>query len=276
MKKNSFLAFFWVIGIALFFSQAIALSDEASDMMDAALAQQAAVQQKKIEGESLTAAKNKSAVETPDVSSEKEKKSNLSIDHGKEVSGKVASEESASSAPTTEDPQLVIADFDSGDKPNNLGGDFGAWDKDPNDDSQGCAMSFISDDPQGNPDGFALRLDYDVDSPTPAYNGLYVKLENTNATSFDVLSFYVHGASNRFTKQFKVELKTADHRSSFYIVSGITEKWQEIQIPLKWFKGIKKEALLSELIFVFDDVNSSPKKGTLIFDQINLKRTKRL
>jgi len=37
---------------------------------------------------------------------------------------------------------LVVADFDTGDKPNNLGGDFGAWDKDPNDESQGCQLSF--------------------------------------------------------------------------------------------------------------------------------------
>ncbi|RKY37641.1 MAG: hypothetical protein DRP73_01430, partial [Candidatus Omnitrophota bacterium] len=37
---------------------------------------------------------------------------------------------------------LVVADFDSGVKPNNVGGDFGAWDKDPMDFSQTCIESF--------------------------------------------------------------------------------------------------------------------------------------
>ena len=38
--------------------------------------------------------------------------------------------------------ELVILDFDTGDKPNNIGGDFGAWDKDPNDETQWCEISF--------------------------------------------------------------------------------------------------------------------------------------
>jgi hypothetical protein len=61
--------------------------------------------------------------------------------------------------------ELVIADFDTGDKPNNIGGDFGGWDKDPNDESQGTQMSFDTDDSQGDASGYAIRLDYDVDSP---------------------------------------------------------------------------------------------------------------
>ncbi|MDD4879251.1 MAG: hypothetical protein PHR22_02205, partial [Candidatus Omnitrophica bacterium] len=37
---------------------------------------------------------------------------------------------------------LVTADFDSGDKPNNIGGDFGAWNKDEADMTQGCKSEF--------------------------------------------------------------------------------------------------------------------------------------
>ena len=36
----------------------------------------------------------------------------------------------------------MVADFNSGTKPNNIGGDFGAWIKDPNDPMQGCVESF--------------------------------------------------------------------------------------------------------------------------------------
>ena len=46
--------------------------------------------------------------------------------------------------------ELLVADFDSGDKPNNLGGDFGSWNKDPKDDTQGAYMTFVSDDALGN------------------------------------------------------------------------------------------------------------------------------
>ena len=45
--------------------------------------------------------------------------------------------------------EIMLADFDTGDKPNNVGGDFGAWDKDPNDDTQGCQLSFDQDDAKG-------------------------------------------------------------------------------------------------------------------------------
>ena len=169
-------------------------------------------------------------------------------------------------------PELVIADFNSGDKPNNLGGDFGGWDKDPNDDTQGCKATLVSDDASGDMEGFALRLDYDVDSPSPAYNGFWMKLENVNATPYDTLSFYVRGASKRFTKRMKVEFKTPDKRSASFFISGISADWQKIEIPLKRFKGIKNWGSVTELILVFDDVNTAPKKGTLLVDQITLER----
>src|SRR3990167_1620173 len=60
--------------------------------------------------------------------------------------------------------ELVVADFDTGDKPNNVGGDFGSWDKDPNDTTQGCKMTFEQADALGDAAGYSIRLDYDVDT----------------------------------------------------------------------------------------------------------------
>lgn len=209
--------------------------------------------------------------ETPQATDESSDEENLDEDEkGDVASSKQAQYDAAASA-----GELVMADFNSGDKPNNLGGDFGGWDKDPNDDTQTCRMSFASDDYSGDMEGFALRLDYDVDSPSPAYNGFWMKLENVNAVPYDTLSFYVRGASHRFTKRVKVEFKTPDNRSSAFYVSGITEQWQKIQIPFKRFKGIKNWSALGELIIVFDDVNTAPKKGTLLFDQITLERVEK-
>ncbi len=55
-------------------------------------------------------------------------------------------------------PPVLIADFNSGEKPNNLGGDFGAWDRDPNDYTQTATESFISDIKCGTKKGFHYRF----------------------------------------------------------------------------------------------------------------------
>lgn len=169
--------------------------------------------------------------------------------------------------------ELVIADFDTGDKPNNIGGDFGGWDKDPNDESQGCQMSFDTDDSQGDASGYAIRLDYDVDSPNPAYNGFWMKLNGEDATPYNTLNFYVKGdAKAGFTKRFKIELKDMTNKPSAYIVSGVTDQWQKISIPFEKFRRIENWNSLNELVFVFDDINSSPKTGSILIDQITFSK----
>ena len=79
-------------------------------------------------------------------------------------------------APKVEAPipakEVVIADFDSGDKPNNLGGNFGAWNKDPSDPTQWCKESFDNANKHGDK-GFSMKLDYSVQSPNP---GLFLFL----------------------------------------------------------------------------------------------------
>lgn len=169
--------------------------------------------------------------------------------------------------------ELVIADFDTGDKPNNIGGDFGAWDKDPNDDTQGTQLSFEPDDARGDQAGYAVRLDYDVDSPNPAYNGFWMKLNGEDATKYNTLNFYIKGSAEAgFTKRVKLELKDMTNKPSPYIVSGITDKWQKVSIPFDKFRRITDWAHLNEVVFVFDDVNSSPKTGTVYIDHITVSK----
>lgn len=246
-------------------------ADDVSDEMDAALAETATQAEKLPVSDApesmkardvLTKEERQASTPSPSETQEDYLKGELN-----EAPSKSAVLESAA-----EKGELMLADFDTGDKPNNLGGDFGGFSKDPNDDTQDCRATFASDDALGNMEGFALRLDYDVDSPSPAYNGFWMKLENLNALSYDTLSFYVRGASKRFTKRLKVELKTPDHRSSYFFIAGINDQWQKFQIPLKRFKGIKDWSILGELVLVFDDVNTAPKKGTLLVDQITLER----
>ena len=164
---------------------------------------------------------------------------------------------------------LVIADFDTGDKPNNLGGDFGSWDKDPNDETQGCHMSFESDDAKGDKTGYSLRFDYDVDSPNPAYNGFWMKLNNLDATPYNTLNFYMKGdAAKGFTKKVKIELKDTTG-SSPYILNGVTDQWQKFSIPFEKFRKLTNWKQMTEFVVVFDDINSSPKAGSIYLDDVS-------
>ncbi len=181
-----------------------------------------------------------------------------------------AAEEAATPKPAAGGgSQLVIADFDSGDKPNNIGGDFGSWDKDPNDETQFSQMAFEGDDAKGNASGYSIRLDYDVDSPNPAYNGFWMKLNGEDATPYNTVSFYVRGDKEKgFTKRLKIELKDMSNQPSPYIVTGITDQWQKISIPFEKFRKVKDWTAMNEFVVVFDDINSNPKSGTIFIDQI--------
>lgn len=169
--------------------------------------------------------------------------------------------------------ELVVADFDTGDKPNNLGGDFGSWDKDPNDETQAMQMSFESDDALGDKLGYSIRLDYDVDSPNPAYNGFWMKLNNLDATAYDTVNFYVKGSAEAgFTKRLKIELKDSTMKPSPFIIAGLSDQWQKFSIPFEKFRRVKSWDGLTEFVVVFDDINSNPKTGTIFLDQVTFSK----
>lgn len=169
--------------------------------------------------------------------------------------------------------ELVIADFNTGDKPNNIEGDFGAWNKDPDDNTQKAEMKFESDDALGDTVGYSIRLDYDVDSPNPAYNGFWMKLKGVDATPYNSLTFYVKGdAKAGFTKRLKIELKDKSNKPSAYLVGNITDKWQKVSIPFDRFRRIQDWTSLNEFVVVFDDMNSNPKTGAIYIDQIALSK----
>lgn len=169
--------------------------------------------------------------------------------------------------------ELVIADFNTGDKPNNIGGDFGSWDKDPEDDTQGTHIAFEPEDALGDPSGYALRLEYDVDSPNPAYNGFWMKLVGEDLSNYNTLNFFIKGdAKSGFTKRIKLELKDQSNKPSPYIISGITDEWQQFSIPFEKFKRVSDWTSMNEFVVVFDDINSRPKAGTIYVDNISVTK----
>jgi len=161
---------------------------------------------------------------------------------------------------------LLLANFDSGEKINALTGPFGAWEKDPNDASQKCTMSFVKPGYDGK--GSAIKLVFSVDSPNPAYNGLWMKLQDKDISAYKKLVFWVKGEpSDTPPNNFKMELKNAKEVGHFY-VTGITGEWTKIEIPLDKFDGLTSLQKMTELTVVFEDSNTVPKKGSLYFDEI--------
>jgi hypothetical protein len=161
---------------------------------------------------------------------------------------------------------LLVADFNTGTKPNVIGGDFGAWDKDPQDPTQSCTIAFDDKHAFGGV-GYALRVDYDVDSPNPAYNGIWMSLEGQDASVYKTLSFYIKGdASRGFTNQVKVELKSEKEVGS-YLLKGVSSRWTKVSIPLKAF-NLTDMSKMKEFVLVFDDQNSTTKAGSILIDEI--------
>ncbi|OGW94854.1 MAG: hypothetical protein A3I73_04465 [Omnitrophica bacterium RIFCSPLOWO2_02_FULL_45_16] len=175
-------------------------------------------------------------------------------------------------APSLGAEELVIADFDSGEKPNNLDGNFGAWNKDPQDAAQWCKESFDNAVRHGEK-GFAMRLDYSVESPNPAYNGFWMMLPNFDASKYDNLAFLVKGDSKEgYTTVFKVELKNASKQIGRFYVSNVSDQWQQVLIPLSEFKGLLDRSSLTELVIVFEDRIASNKRGVIYVDDFKFTK----
>jgi len=167
--------------------------------------------------------------------------------------------------------EFVLADFDSGTKPNNVDGDFGAWDKDPNDDAQSCELDFTEDDALGDQWGGSIKLIYDVDSPKTAYNGLWMHLSGTDASDYTTLNMYVRGDKEAgYPKSLKIEVKDGRRNKGSFVIKGITDKWKKFVIPFNRFRGVKSWSNISEFVVVFEGAETKPRQGIVYIDHIYL------
>jgi len=165
----------------------------------------------------------------------------------------------------------LVADFDSAQPQNNLGGEIEIWLKeDGSDTTQSAQMSFVKDDALGNPEGHALRVDYDVNSSNPAYNGVRTRLNHFDASGYKYLNFYVKGDGQKgFPSKIKIELIGPDKRPSPHIFEEITDEWQLASIALEEFMLIQDWTALEKFVVVFADIVSEPKEGAIYIDHIH-------
>lgn len=167
---------------------------------------------------------------------------------------------------------LVIADFDSWDEINNIGGMFSSWCKDPTDDTQNCRVE-ITDQERVGDNGNGIRLVYDVDSPKNAFNGMWMMLENTDWTPYNYLVISIRGDKEAgYTQRFKIEIKNKKGEIGRYVVLGITDQWKQFAVPLTSFRGLTKFNQMKEMTLVFDDMRCNPKVGAVYIDNIYLSK----
>jgi hypothetical protein len=167
---------------------------------------------------------------------------------------------------------LWIHRFDTGEKPNELNGDFGTWDKDPYDMTQACVMQFSTFEKYGTY-GKSLRLTYDVDSPRIAYNGFWSNLKGIDARPYYQLVLFVKGdQSIGFTTRFNVELKNNHKEIGRAIVKSVTNEWQKFVIPLDNFVGISDWTSMREFVIVFDDQTVDKKAGAIFIDNVYFEK----
>lgn len=165
---------------------------------------------------------------------------------------------------------LVLADFNSGAKPNNVDGDFGAWSRDPEDFSQSCYEEFNTAHARGG-EGYCMMLEYDVDSPTPAFNGFWMHFNNLDASPYENLVLWLKSDPEKGgASRLKIEMKTKSERGAHYI-DGISSEWKRFEIPLFDFL-ISDYNGLQEMVLVFEDHTARPKEGVIYIDDISLEK----
>ncbi len=166
---------------------------------------------------------------------------------------------------------LRIADFESREERNDFdGGYFGIWNKDPDDRTQGCRMSFVE---EGQGQGYyCLKLNYDVESPGPAYNGFWLLFIDLDLSTYDRIGFWLKGDKQAgFTKRFVVELKN-EEEAGRYELDGVDDEWKRVEIPLSEFQGVRSWSAMTEFVIVFEDNYVTKNEGTIYLDNLYFAR----
>jgi hypothetical protein len=164
---------------------------------------------------------------------------------------------------------------------NNLGGEIGAWELDPEDSSQGIDISFDNRVKNG-PSGNALKVSYNVNSGKNAANGFWAQLQDLDVSPYDHFEFWVKGDEAKgFTTVFKIEFKKTrmgedgyeETIKGSYTVKGVTGKWQKISIPLNVMNGMSDWRDIREMVVSFEKKRVDKPEGVLYFDDFAFVRT---
>jgi hypothetical protein len=170
----------------------------------------------------------------------------------------------------TEEKPLILFNFDAQGNFNNLGGQWGCFDANPNDREAYIRTRFIKDNDL-HKQGYYLKVMYDVESSQPAFNGIWTKLLGADLSKFYAVQLTIKGDKEaNFSDFFKIELKDKKTKIEGF-VDGITSEWKKITVPFDQFEG-DIESLdmknLDEFVIVFEDWRFNQKTGAYYIDDI--------
>lgn len=163
----------------------------------------------------------------------------------------------------------------------NLDTEIGTWELNPEDNAQGITIAPDKDIRPGGK-GYSLKIEYNLNSPQNAVNGIWMPLRSFDASPYDHFEFQVKGDPEKgFTGIFKIEFKKfvkdpegrEETARGSYIVRGVTGKWQKVSIPLNLMSGIAGWKDMFEFVITFEKKRAGPLKGTLYFDDFVFVKT---
>ncbi|MBV9463417.1 MAG: DUF3131 domain-containing protein [Verrucomicrobiae bacterium] len=174
---------------------------------------------------------------------------------------------------------LILHDFDRADIPDNLRGNAGTWNLDPSDPK--TEINFILDDSVKHGEkGNSLYLTYKLNPDRSAQCGFWMNLNNLDARDYDHVEFWVKGDPKLgFAKSFKIEFKQPipgspdENYKGSYVVTGVTDQWQKISVPLNVMNGIVEWKDLEEFVITLHSRRADVKQGGYYFDDIALVKT---
>lgn len=176
--------------------------------------------------------------------------------------------------------ELMIASFE-GNGRSDLGTDIGVWNSNPLDTSQGCTIEMKKlYGVLGKPteESRVMKISYDVAASGPAFNGIYIKLNDTDLTPYNRMKMAIKGdAGKGFTTKFKLEMKNNKGERVVFIIKGITAEWQEVTVPMQELKNlgsITDWTKMKEIVFTFDDMTCDYREGVLYVDNITFSSDK--
>lgn len=171
------------------------------------------------------------------------------------------------------DGKILVDDFSRKENFNNLKGPLGSWNVFYSDPNQYCRDEFTDLERVGDT-GYSLKVSYDVDSQFSAYNGFFTYLMDIDISKYKYLVFYIKGDKQAgFTENVNLELKNDKKQVGRMMVSGITDEWKKMVVPLGQFTGINDFKDMKEFVIVFNDIGVTKKVGVIYLDDIYFSKS---
>ncbi len=161
----------------------------------------------------------------------------------------------------------VVADFNKGDRFNNLNGTLNVWNSHSPDPLGHCSERVEQGaGPDGSP---CWRIQCAISMPR-TYGGTWMTLELMDGSPYNTLTFKVR--TDQPSLNFTVELKIKPGNTQIVgkkVLVSATQQWQTIEIPLSSFALPTLQAL-DHFVIIFNQEITGPRDGVVFIDDMVL------